>query len=212
MGSRWPSALSNQLKLSADSLSYGRRHAAQFTTLMKRVLILGCAGTGKSTLARQLGERLDIRVVHLDAMNWQPGWNPRTPVTFRALVTQAVSADAWITDGNYAVLTFDLRMPRADLVIWLERPMHECFWRVFKRACKSYFTTTEHLAHQCPERFDRRFLDRLKFIANFERINRPRIEALRVLHGPDVPVIVLRNDREISAFLAAAARQATSRG
>ena len=169
--------------------------------LAKRIVILGCAGTGKSTLARQLGERLQIPVVHLDAIRWQPGWKPLTVESFRALLAQAVSRDAWVTDGNYAVHTFDIRMPRADLVVWLERPMLHCFWRVFKRACKSHFTGTEHLAHECPERFDRRFFDRLKFIANFQRVNRPRIEALRKLHGSNVPVIVLSNDKEIAAFL-----------
>lgn len=169
---------------------------------MQRIVIVGCAGTGKSTLARRLGERLNIPVVHLDALNWQPGWQALPPNVFRAQLAEAISGDAWITDGNYALLTFDLRLPRADLIIWVERPPLHCLWRVFRRALRSLFSTHEHLAAGCPERFDRRFWDRLRYILHFNRINRPRIEAARQTHGPHVPVVVLRSDRDIAAFLA----------
>ena len=174
---------------------------------MRRIVILGCAGSGKSVLAKRLGERLGVPVVHLDALNWEPGWQEVGTEIFRARLAQAISGDAWITDGNYAVHSFDLRMPRADLVIWVERPLAQCFLRVWKRALKSYANANEDLAAQCKERFDRRFVRRLQFIANFNRINRPRIERLRLSHGPDVPVIVLRGDSEISEFLRKTASQ-----
>jgi adenylate kinase family enzyme len=176
-------------------------------TGMRRIVIVGCAGSGKSTLAKRLGELLGIPVVHLDALNWEPGWKTLTTEEFRARLKDAISGDAWITDGNYAVLSFDLRMPRADLVIWVQRPLTQCIWRVFRRAFKSYCSADEDLAPQCKERFDRRFLDRLRYIVHFNRVNRPRIEKLRVSHGPDVPVIVLRSDREISGFLASVGRE-----
>ena len=168
---------------------------------MKRIVILGNAGTGKSTLARRLGERLRIPVIHLDALNWQPAWQRLPLDVFRTRLAAAIAGDAWITDGNYALATFDLRLPRADLVIWAQRPLLHCLWRVCGRAFKSYFTTKEHLAEGCPERLDRRFLDRLKFIINFNRINRPRIEAALREHGPNVTVIYLRSDRDIADFL-----------
>jgi len=169
---------------------------------MRRIVILGPAGGGKSTFARRLGKRLAIPVVHLDALCWEPGWKTLTTATFRSRLGKAISGNAWITDGNYAKLTFDLRMPRADLVIWVERSPLQCAWRVCKRAIKSHFSADEDLAYGCKERIDRRFLDRLRYIAHFNRVNRPRIEAERMTHGPHVPVLVLQGDREISAFLA----------
>ncbi|MDQ2948801.1 MAG: AAA family ATPase [Acidobacteriota bacterium] len=168
---------------------------------MRRIVILGSAGAGKSTLARCLGERLGIPVIHLDALNWEPGWESLPIQTFRSRLNEATSGDAWISDGNYAIHTFDLRLPRADLVIWVERPAWHCIWRVFRRVIGSYFSASEHLADGCKEQIDRRFLQRLQYIASFNRVSRPRIEAARLIHGPNVPVVVLRGDHEISTFV-----------
>lgn len=169
---------------------------------MRRIVILGSAGSGKSTLARRLGAQLGIPVIHLDALSWEPGWKALTTEAFRSRLQEAISGDGWVTDGNYAVHSFDLRLPRADLVIWLKRPPLQCAWRVIRRAVASHFSGVEDLSPGCKERFDRKFLARLQFIANFNRINRPRIEAARAVRGPEVPVVVLRGDCEISAFLA----------
>ena len=174
---------------------------------MRRVIIVGCAGTGKSTLAKRLGQQLGIPVVHLDRLNWEPGWKEVGTEEFRARLARAIAGDTWITDGNYAIHSFDLRMPRADLVIWVDQPALRCFWRVFKRALKSYVSEHEDLAKHCKERLDHRFMGRLRFIANFNRINRPRIEQMRMLHGPDVPLLILRGDSEINEFLKRAASQ-----
>ncbi|HTX39527.1 MAG TPA: hypothetical protein VME43_31125 [Bryobacteraceae bacterium] len=167
---------------------------------VQRVVIVGNAGSGKSTLARRLGERLGLPVVHLDALSWEPGWR-RVPVeTLRSRLRAATSGDRWITDGNYASCTFDLRLPRADLLIWVEQPRLHCVWRVMQRAVRSHFQTGEYLAPGCPERFNRELLDRLRFIVHFHRVNRPRIEEVRLRYGPDVPVLVLRGDAAISGF------------
>lgn len=170
---------------------------------MKRIVILGNAGSGKSTLARRLGERLQLPVFHLDALNWGPGWQPVPIETLRSHIRAAVACNEWVTDGNYAACTFDLRLPVADAVIWVERPRLHCLWRVLRRAVRSHFSAEEDLAQDCKERFDGRFLDRLRFIARFDRVNRPRIEAARLQYGPDVPVVILRGDAQISGFLAA---------
>ncbi|HEX4165402.1 MAG TPA: hypothetical protein VHZ55_08000 [Bryobacteraceae bacterium] len=169
---------------------------------MKRIVILGSAGTGKSTLARRLGEQLGLPVIHLDELSWKPGWRALRTEAFRSRLSAAISTGSWITDGNYAVHTFDLRLPRADLVIWVERPRWHCAWRVLKRAFRGHFRSDEDLAPGCKERMDRRFLQRLQYIANFDRVNRPRINAALRAHRPDIPVITLRGDREIATFLA----------
>jgi hypothetical protein len=157
---------------------------------MTRIVILGCAGSGKTTLAKQLGKRTGAPVICLDAV-WQPHWDERDVPAFRTLMKQAHAGDRWISDGNFAQATFDIRLPRATLVVWLERSKLFCAWhattRVFKRG----------EAHRIP-----RLPRVLAFIGNFDRVNRPRIEAIRVSHGPTVPVCRLRHGRDLAAFLA----------
>jgi adenylate kinase family enzyme len=161
---------------------------------------VGTAGSGKSTLARRIGERLHLPVIHLDALNWQPGWRVLTREELRSQLAAALAGDGWITDGNYALLTFDLRLPRADLVIWVEQPMAKCLWRVIQRAILSQFREHERLAPGCKEDA-LRLWSRIRFIVNFNRVNRPRIQAALKKYGPGVPVTVLRGDRDIASFL-----------
>jgi adenylate kinase family enzyme len=179
-------------------------HADHFAA-MKRVVIVGCAGGGKSTLARRLGERLRLPVTHLDAVFWGPGWSELPIPAFRAKIAEITAGDAWITDGNYAGATFDLRLPRADLLIMVERPRIVCLWRAVRRALLGYMDRGVPLAPGCEERFDARFMARLRFIWNYQRVNVPIIEAARLAHGPDVPVVRLTSDAQIAAFLASAA-------
>ena len=87
---------------------------------MVRIVILGCAGSGKTTLARQLGERTGAPVICLDEI-WQSYRKEKDLPAFRAVLKQAHAEDQWISDGNFALATFDIRLPRATLVIWLER-------------------------------------------------------------------------------------------
>ncbi len=153
------------------------------------MVILGCAGTGKTTLARRLSERTGAPVICLDEI-WQPHWGEKDVPAFRGLLQKAHAGDDWISDGNFAVATFDIRLPRATLVIWLEDSKLSCMWRVFKRVFRS------GEAHRI-----RNLGKVIAFIWKFDRINRPRIEALRVSLGPDVPVCRLRGSREVKPFL-----------
>jgi adenylate kinase family enzyme len=154
-----------------------------------RIVILGCAGSGKTTLARQLGERTGAPVICLDAM-WQAHSEENNVPAFRALLKQAHAGDEWISDGNFALATFDIRLPRATLVIWLERSRLYCASRAIMRVFKGGE----------PHRIGK-LAEVLAFIWKFDRVNRPRIEATRLSHGPDVPVRRLTGGREIVAFL-----------
>lgn len=140
---------------------------------MERIVILGCAGTGKTTLAYRLGAKTGAPVICLDAI-WRR--EPDVP-GFRALLQQAHAGESWISDGNFSAATFDIRLPRATRIIWLEKSRLLCAWRAIARA----FTPGEpHGLRKLPEV--------LRFIWKFDRVNRPRIETLREQFGPHVPV------------------------
>lgn len=166
---------------------------------MQRIVILGNAGSGKSTLARTLGMRLGFPVVHLDTLFWEPEWVEPDAGQFRSRVGAAISAQAWICEGNYARRTFDLRLPRTDLIIWLDTPRLVCLTRVIIRSVMN--RPRSDLPAGCTEKLDRAFLTFLKFVWNFDRSNRPGIDAMRLAIGPQIPMVQLRCKQQIGAFL-----------
>jgi len=165
---------------------------------LRRIVIIGCPGSGKSTLARRLGQRLGLPVVHLDVLFWRPGWKEPDRDDFRARVANAHAGNVWISDGSYAADTFELRLPRADSLIILERPRSLCLVRVLWRSLSR--RKRPDLPTGCPEQLEWSFI---KFLWRFDKVTWPRIEAARIAHGRDVPVIRLRSERETAAFLAA---------
>lgn len=165
----------------------------------KRIVILGNAGSGKSTLARRLGDRLARPVIHLDRLFWQPDWSEPEPADFRRRVSEAISGPEWICEGNYPRRTFDLRLPKADLVIWLQTPRATCLRRVIRRNLRG--GTRPDLPVGCVERMDAKFIAFLRYVWTFDREMRPRIESERLRTGPQVPVLRLAGHRQVQDFL-----------
>ncbi|MCV3210121.1 AAA family ATPase [Mesorhizobium sp. YC-39] len=155
-----------------------------------------------------MGERLKLPVVHLDKLFWGPGWSKPQNEVFRARVSEAISGDGWVCEGNYFRQTFDLRLPRADLVVWLDTSRTICLSRVILRSAMN--RPRPDLAAGCRERLDKEFLSFLHYIWNFDHDSRPLIEQERLATGPLVPVMRLRGSREISDFVSSLARQPTS--
>ena len=84
---------------------------------------------------------------------------------------------------------------RADVLIRLERPRWLCLCRVLWRALLQ--RRRPDLPVGCLERPDAALLE---FIWNFEKNARPEVEAARLAHGPNVPVIRLRSERATAAL------------
>lgn len=106
-----------------------------------RIAVVGTSGAGKTTLARTLAAQLNIPFIELDAINWQAGWrdlNTHDPEEFRRRVAAALSADAWVSDGNYGAAVGPSTLARATHLIWLdyERPviMRRVIWRSLLRS------------------------------------------------------------------------------
>jgi adenylate kinase family enzyme len=156
---------------------------------MKRIVVLGCAGSGKTTLARRLGDLKRAPVICLDDI-WQREWTSENFPEFRRLIDAAHIGETWISDGNFAQVTFDLRLPRADLIVWLDRPRFGCMWRAIARVFRA---GEAHKIHELPKV--------LSFIWRFDARNRPKIEASRHAWGAVVPVVRLVTRDDIESFL-----------
>ena len=164
---------------------------------MKRIAIIGCGGAGKSTLARQLGEILGIEVIHLDALNWKPGWVSTPQDEWHAIERDLVTGDSWIIDGNYGG-TMAIRLARADSVIFLDFPTIICLYRAMRRVIRYYGRTRTDMGPGCPEKID---LSYVNWILGFRRQPRARIIGRLEEHCEGKRVIILRRPKEVEAFL-----------
>lgn len=163
---------------------------------MKRIIIIGCGGAGKSTLARQLGEKLGLPVVHLDKLFWKPGWVQVSQEEFDDLHRMELAKDRWIMDGNFN-RTMPERIARCDTIIYLDFSRFACLRGVLKRVLTTYGTVRPDMGEGCPERIDWEFL---KWVWNFNKNKRQRYYQLlnEVTHAE---TIVLKNRRAVMRFL-----------
>ena len=165
---------------------------------MRRVLVIGSGGAGKSTVAAEIGERLGLPVVHLDALYWRPGWTEPTKHEWERTVRQILDGEAWVMDGNYGG-TLDLRLAAADAVVFLDLPRLLCLWRVVKRRFRYHGRTRPDMAAACPERLSAEFL---RWIWDYPRSRRPGVLAQLESVGPGKRVAVLRSRGGVRRFLA----------
>lgn len=161
---------------------------------MRRVAIAGPGGAGKSTFARQLGERTGLPVIHLDHHYWQPGWVGSPQDVWRDTQARLLTGDSWIVDGNYGG-TFEDRFARADTVIIVVRRPSACVASAMWRTTKNHGKAVQ--AAGCPERYQ---LDFYRWIWNYPRDSRPRLDAALQRH-PHLNVVELTTRDETRRFL-----------
>jgi adenylate kinase family enzyme len=164
---------------------------------MQRIAIVGCSGGGKSTLARIVGERLDLPVVHMDTLFWKPGWTEGEPDVFRRDVEAAASADRWVMEGGF-ITASAMRFARADTIIWIELSTLLCLWRALKRMAMSFGCDRADLAPGCPERFDLAFY---RYIWTWNRLTRPRLQAALNSQGRHARLIHLVGRAAVRDFI-----------
>jgi adenylate kinase family enzyme len=99
---------------------------------VRRVVVVGTSGSGKTTFAAALAARLGVPCVELDALHWGPGWTPAPSDTFRARVVAATAGPAWVVDGNYSTLR-ELTWGRADTLVWLDYALPVVVTRLVRR-------------------------------------------------------------------------------
>ncbi|MGQ0650284.1 MAG: DNA topology modulation protein [Gemmatimonadaceae bacterium] len=165
---------------------------------MRKALIIGSAGAGKSTLAAQLSEQLGLPIIHLDALFWQPGWRETPRDVWKARVAELLERESWIMDGNYGG-TLEERVRAADTVILLDLSRVQCLYRVIRRSIRHRGRARADLNPECPEQLpDWEFV---RWIWNYPKKSLPRV--LELLGGCDQEqrVIILRSPTEVRDFL-----------
>jgi adenylate kinase family enzyme len=168
---------------------------------MQRIMIIGQPGSGKSTLARELGRRTGLPVVHIDHIHWMPGWveRPRTEKT--RLCREVEDRPQWIFEGGHSA-TWDTRMARADLIIWIDLPVGLRLWRVARRTWAFRGQVRPDLPDGCPEGFHRETLPFWRYIWRTRRTARRNIVQRLAAQPSDKAVVHLQSPTAVRAWLA----------
>ncbi len=102
---------------------------------MKKIIVIGCPGSGKSTFARALHDKTGISLYHLDMMYWNADKTTVEKSVFLERLSSVLEKDEWIIDGNYGS-TMELRMAACDTVIFLDYPLDVCLDGIKERRGK----------------------------------------------------------------------------
>ena len=160
---------------------------------MRRVIVIGCPGSGKSTFARALREKTGLPLVYLDQLNWNADRTTVGKAVFRRRLAEVLRRDEWIVDGNYGS-TLEARLRACDTVFFLDYPTDLCLAAVRERRGKP----REDMPW-IEEEEDAEFID---FIKNYNAQSRPVVLELLSKY-PEKELHVFLTREEADAYLSA---------
>ena len=160
---------------------------------MKKVIVIGCPGSGKSTFARALGDKTRIPVCHLDLLYWNADKTTVPADLFLSRLNDVLATEQWIIDGNFS-RTLPLRLEHCDTVFFLDYPTDVCLEGVRMRRGKPR-ADMPWIEEQEDDEF-------MQFISRFAIDRRPAILELLQKHAQK-RIYVFQNRAQADAFLAA---------
>lgn len=164
---------------------------------MRRIMVVGVQGAGKSTLARQLGAILGIEVTDLDQLYWRPGWVARAKTEWDEIERRLVVRESWILDGQVgnALERSGLRLAAADTVIVLDRSPVVCLWQSVRRWATLW---GQEVVPGCPVRIEWRSIP---WILTYRLRHRPALQKKLGQFSDGRRILVLRTHADIHRFL-----------
>lgn len=164
---------------------------------MDRILVIGSGGSGKSTLSQKLGTLLDLPVIHLDTYFWNANWVPKPNEEWERIVEHFTNEEHWIMDGNYT-RTMDIRIKKADLIIFMDMPRILCMYRIIKRRFMYHKKSRPDMNQECQEKLDWEFL---KWVWNYRA--RSRVNTIQKLEQIKEPqqVITVKTKKQVNELL-----------
>ena len=160
---------------------------------MKKVIVIGCPGSGKSTFSKALHAQTGIPLIHLDLLFWNADKTTVEKSVFMQRLRKVLAQDAWIIDGNYAS-TMELRLQQSDTVIFLDYPTEVCLQGIEERKGKARSDMPWVESGKSDEDFT-------EFIKNYRTKSRPQVIELLKKY-PKKRVFVFQNRAEADSFLA----------
>jgi len=164
---------------------------------MKKILVIGSGGAGKSTFAKRLGEITGIEVIHLDRLHWRAGWVEPPKDEWRKTVETLLKQSEWIMDGNFGG-TMEMRLAACDTAVFLDLPRTVCLYRILKRWLKYRNTNRPDMTEGCNEKIDWEFLG---WIWSYPKKNKPAVEAKLKGFEAEKTIIRLKSKAEVEDLL-----------
>lgn len=165
--------------------------------IMKKIMIVGSGGAGKSTFARKLNEIIGIRLFHLDRLFWKPGWECISREELEEKIRSIITLDSWIIDGNYSS-TMEMRLKEADTIIFLDFPLWLCLWGVIKRRIMYERKIRPDITEGCKEKLDWEFI---KWILIFPLKKRRAINEKIKQYCEGKNVFIFKNRKQVKEFI-----------
>jgi len=164
---------------------------AKILSVANRVLVIGCSGGGKTTLSQKIALNNSMPLISIDRdVRWLPGWQERDRDQQRTTLSDLIKQERWVMDGSGAS-SFDIRLPRTDLVLWIRVPRYVALAGLTSRVVRNFGRVRPLMAEGCPEPFpDKEFLS---YIWHFEKRQTPKFIEQIDKHGASVPVCVLNS-------------------
>ena len=160
---------------------------------MKKVIVIGCPGSGKSTFSRTLHNITGIPLFHLDMLNWNADRTTVDKAVFRERLLSTIQKGEWIIDGNYGS-TMELRLQACDTVIFLDYPLEVCLNGVRERRGKAR-TDIPWVENE-----DEEDVEFITFIKNYDSQSRPTVMALLEKY-PDKDIYIFKNRNEANEYI-----------
>ncbi|MCL2559616.1 MAG: hypothetical protein FWE07_03945 [Turicibacter sp.] len=168
-----------------------------------RILMIGCPGSGKSTLTRELVRHLELPVLHLDRVFHAEGFDQTDRQALADIQKNFMeSHQRFIVDGNYAS-TLEVRLRYANLVIWFQIPKRVTMYRVIRRSVrvKLGLEVRSDIAEGFVDKFDREFFEFLKYVWDFEKAQVPMMEEALTNRNSDCRLVVIKNKHDKKTLL-----------
>ena len=167
---------------------------------MRRIIVVGTCGSGKTTLAAEIARRLHASHIELDALHWGPNWTPVDIDIFRSNTEEALKSDCWAVDGNYSKVR-DIVWSRADTVVWLRYSLFVIYRQLMRRTLRRVWCK-EVLWHGNREEWHNVFArDSLFFWAITSNRKHRRRYPLLFEEYDHLKVVVLNSPREMRQWL-----------
>ncbi len=161
---------------------------------IRKIMIFGIPGSGKSTIANQLGKKLKIPVYHLDRYFFVANWVERDEKEFLQIQKELVEKETWIIDGN-ALSSLEMRYSKADLVFYFRFNRLLCLWRIFKRLFAKNPEISDR-ADGCSETLRFRLI---RYLWGFDKRVRELLKILKQKY-PQTAYQEIRNAKEWETF------------